>query len=157
MTNWCPAGPEEVLSTQKRPGVSSADSKISKLSQRTFFKAPPRGGGGARRSRRPTSSLNLLPPGPPPFISSFIPACLFGVGLKGAGWTRTENDIPTRTTQSRANKRKGAYGCCLDLFVSRYTSEIANCWKSSVVVVSQSETKTEDTPWAGKRRRRTRK
>ena len=24
------------------------------------------------------------------------------------------------------NKRKGAYGCCLDLFVSRYTSEIAN-------------------------------
>ena len=23
------------------------------------------------------------------------------------------------------NKRKGAYGCCLDLFVSRYTSEIA--------------------------------
>ena len=25
------------------------------------------------------------------------------------------------------NKRKGAYGCCLDLFVSRYTSEIANC------------------------------
>ena len=67
-------------------------------------------------SRRPTSS-NLLAPGPPPFISSFIPACLFGVGLKGAGWTRTENDISTRTssTQSRANKRRGAYGCCLDL------------------------------------------
>ena len=33
-----------------------------------------------------------------PFISSFIPACLSGVGLKGAGWTRTENDISTRTT-----------------------------------------------------------
>ena len=48
-------------------------------------------------SRRPTSS-NLLPPGPPPFIFSPIPACLFGVGLKGAGWTRTENDISTRTT-----------------------------------------------------------
>ena len=27
----------------------------------------------------------LLPPGPPPFIFSFIPACLCGVGLKGAG------------------------------------------------------------------------
>ena len=40
----------------------------------------------------------LLPPGPPPFISSFIPACLFGVGLKGAGWTRTENDISRRTS-----------------------------------------------------------
>ena len=25
------------------------------------------------------------------------------------------------------NKRKGAYGCCLDLFVSRCTSEIENC------------------------------
>ena len=48
-------------------------------------------------SRRPTSS-NLLPPGPPPFIFGFIPACLSGVGLKGAGWTRTENDISTRTT-----------------------------------------------------------
>ena len=41
---------------------------------------------------------SLLPPGPPPFIFSPIPACLFGVGLKGAGWTRTENDISTRTT-----------------------------------------------------------
>ena len=48
-------------------------------------------------SRRPTSS-NLLPPGPPLFIFGFIPACLPGVGLKGAGWTRTENDISARTT-----------------------------------------------------------
>ena len=32
-------------------------------------------------------------PAPRPFIFSPIPACLFGVGLKGAGWTRTENDI----------------------------------------------------------------
>ena len=83
----------------------------------------PRGGGGRQEvglffgnrhllcsflcgSRRPTSS-NLLPPGPPPFISSFIPACLFGVGLKGAGWTRTENDISTRTTQSWATRERG--------------------------------------------------
>ena len=41
---------------------------------------------------------SLLPPGPPLFIFGFIPACLSGVGLKGAGWTRTENDISTRTT-----------------------------------------------------------
>ena len=40
-----------------------------------------------RGSRRPTSS-NPLPPGPPPFIFSFIQACLFGVGLKGAGWKK---------------------------------------------------------------------
>ena len=40
----------------------------------------------------------LLPPGYPLFIFGFIPACLSGVGLKGAGWTRTENDISTRTT-----------------------------------------------------------
>jgi hypothetical protein len=45
----------------------------------------------------PTSVQRLCPfllvPGPPPFVFSFIPACLFGVGLKGAGWTRTENGI----------------------------------------------------------------
>jgi len=74
---------------------------------------------GGGRARRPTSLLgtempgvpsqpgiedandlcpSLLPPGPPLFIFGFIPACLSGVGLKGAGWTRTENDISTRTT-----------------------------------------------------------
>ena len=41
---------------------------------------------------------SLLPRGLPPFIFSFIPACLSGVELKGAGWTRTENGISTRIT-----------------------------------------------------------
>ena len=72
-------------------------------------------------SRRPTSS-NLQPPGPPPFISSFIPACLSGVGLKGDAHRKRHlnQDYP-----KPGNKREGEYGCCLDLFVSRYTSEIA--------------------------------
>ena len=56
---------------------------------------------------------SLLPPGPPPFIFSPIPACLFGVGLKGAGWTRTENDISTRTTQSRATRERGHMAAAL--------------------------------------------
>ena len=64
----------------------------------------------------------LLPPGPPSFIFSFIPACLFGVGLKGVGWTRTENDISTRTsspsqsvrtTQSRAIRERGHMAAAL--------------------------------------------
>ena len=50
------------------------------------------------RGSRALERSNPLAPGSPPFILSFIAACLFGVGLKGAGWTRTENDISTRTT-----------------------------------------------------------
>ena len=50
---------------------------------------------------------------------------------------RTENDISTRTTQSRTNKRKGVYGCCLDLFASRYNSEIAELRHASPTVVGR--------------------
>ena len=91
------------------------------------------GGGGARKStsfwgpkclscsflwgsRRPTSS-NLLPPGPPLFIFSPIPACLFGVGLKGAGWTRTENDmkLPKLTKKALFNFCRWALSALLPL------------------------------------------
>ena len=37
------------------------------------------------------------------------------------------------------NKRKGAYGCCLDLFVSRYTSEIANSSPSRGVQLKKGQ------------------
>jgi len=37
-------------------------------------------------------------PAPRPSSSALFQRVWFGVGLKGAGWTRTENDISTRTT-----------------------------------------------------------
>ena len=82
----------------QRPPTAHRNATVKRLSLGGVQNCP--GNGlyvlSCRGSRRPTSS-NLLPPGPPPFIFSFIPACLFGVGLKGVGWTRTENGISRST------------------------------------------------------------
>ena len=56
-------------------------------------------------SRRPT--WYLLAPGPPPFIFSFIPAYLFGVGLKGAGLTHTGNGISRKKYWRAAIRERG--------------------------------------------------
>ena len=118
-------------------------------------------------SRRPTSS-NLLPPGPPLFIFGFIPACLSGVGLKGAGWTRTENDISTRTTQSRATRERGHMAAALTCLSRDTLAKLrivrGNTTEGGVVEAIQQKpqgwemwSKAQHTKWKKKRSKESRR
>ena len=83
----------------------------------------------------------LLPPGPPLFIFGFIPACLSGVGLKGAGWTRTENDISTRTTQSRATRERGHLAAALTCLSRDTLAKLRNFRSTEVLPTARRRDK----------------
>ena len=57
---------------------------------------------------------SLLPPGPPPFISSFIPASVWR-GTEGGGVDAHRKRHLDQDYLTPSNKGEGAYGCCLDL------------------------------------------